>query len=117
VQVDALGSGTFTTREGDQKPFTKKIEVNYVQGQKQPVKVEWTQNSKFLTGGYKVEIYNNGFKIGEGVVTLKKVFFYYLSSLTNAKTISVNKTLFTFDKLIAINAERKHSKTVGEICR
>src|SRR6185312_1529583 len=72
VQVDALGSGTFTTREGDQKPFTKKIEVNYVQGQKQPVKVEWTQNSKFLTGGYKVEIYNNGFKIGEGVVTLKK---------------------------------------------
>jgi hypothetical protein len=72
VQVDALGSGAFTTRDGVQKPFTKKIEVNYVQGQKQPVKVEWTQNSKFITGGYKVEIYNNGFKIGEGVVTLKK---------------------------------------------
>ncbi|MGN6193804.1 MAG: coiled-coil domain-containing protein [Ginsengibacter sp.] len=72
VQVDALGSGTFTTRDGVQKPFTKKIEVNYVQGQKQPVKVEWSQNSKFITGGYKVEIYNNGFKIGEGVVTLKK---------------------------------------------
>lgn len=72
VQVDALGSGTFTTRDGEQKPFTKKITVNYVQGQKQPVKVEWSQNSKFTTGGYKVEIYNNGFKIGEGVVTLKK---------------------------------------------
>lgn len=72
VSVDALGSGTFTTRDGVQKPFTKKIQVNYVQGQKQPVKVEWSQNSRFQTGQYKIEIYNNGFKIGEGVVSLKK---------------------------------------------
>ncbi|MGN6531559.1 MAG: hypothetical protein ACTHK0_07385 [Ginsengibacter sp.] len=72
VQVDALGSGTFTTRDGVQKPFTKKIQINYVQGQKQPVKVEWSQNSKFQTGDYKIEIYNNGFKIGAGVRTLKK---------------------------------------------
>jgi hypothetical protein len=72
VQVDALGSGTFTTREGIQKPYTKKIQVNYVQGQKQPVKVEWSQNSKFQTGDYKISIYNNGFEIGEGTVTLKK---------------------------------------------
>jgi DNA repair exonuclease SbcCD ATPase subunit len=70
--VDALGSGTFTTRDGVQKPFTKKIQVNYVQGQKQPVKVEWTPNSKFETGAYKIQIYNNGFKIGEGVCNLKK---------------------------------------------
>jgi len=72
VQVDALGSGTFTTRSGVQKPFTKKIQVNYVQGQKQPVKVEWSQNSKFQTGDYKISIYNNGFEIGQGTVTLKK---------------------------------------------
>lgn len=72
VQVDALGSGTFTTRDGVQKPFTKKIQINYVQGQKQPVQVEWSQNSRFQTGQYRIEIYNNGFKIGEGVVSLKK---------------------------------------------
>jgi hypothetical protein len=72
VSVEALGSGTFTTRENEQKAFTKKIQVNYVQGQKQPVSVEWSQNSKFQTGAYKVAIYNNGFKIGNGVVTLKK---------------------------------------------
>ena len=72
VQVDELGSGTFTTRDGVQKPFTKKIQVNYVQGQKQPVKVEWSQNSKFQTGNYKIAIYNNGFEIGDGTVTLKK---------------------------------------------
>ena len=72
VMVDALGSGTFTTRDGVQKSFTKKIQINYVQGQKQPVTVEWSQNSKFQTGNYKIEIYNNGFKIGEGTRSLKK---------------------------------------------
>lgn len=72
VSVEALGSGTFVTRDGVSKSFTKKIQINYVQGQKQPVSVEWSQNSKFQTGDYKIEIYNNGFKIGEGSVTLKK---------------------------------------------
>lgn len=72
VTVDALGSGKFVTRDGTEKAFTKKVEVNYVQGEKQPVTVEWTQNSDFQTGNYKIEIYNNGFKIGEGVVTFKK---------------------------------------------
>ncbi|MEO8820031.1 MAG: hypothetical protein ABI374_04250 [Ginsengibacter sp.] len=72
VQVEALGSGTFTTRDGMQKAYTKKLQVNYVQGQKQPVKVEWSQNSRFQTGNYKISIYNNGFQIGEGTVTLKK---------------------------------------------
>jgi len=72
VTVDALGSGTFVTRDGVERPFTKKIRINYVQGQKEPVKVEWSQNSNFQTGNYKIEIYNNGFKIGEGVRNLKK---------------------------------------------
>lgn len=72
VTVDALGSGKFVTRDGTEKPFTKKVQINYVQGQKQPVTVEWTQNSNFQTGNYKIEIYNNGFKIGEGVRSFKK---------------------------------------------
>jgi len=72
VTVDALGSGKFVTRDGTEKPFTKKVQINYVQGEKQPVTVEWTQNSDFKTGNYKIEIYNNGFKIGEGVRSFKK---------------------------------------------
>jgi hypothetical protein len=72
VAVDALGSGKFVTRDGTEKAFTKKVQINYVQGQKQPVTVEWTQNSNFQTGNYKIEIYNNGFKIGEGVRSFKK---------------------------------------------
>jgi len=72
VVVEALGSGKFVTRDGAEKLFTKKVQINYVQGEKQPVTVEWTQNSGFQTGNYKIEIYNNGFKIGEGVRTFKK---------------------------------------------
>jgi hypothetical protein len=72
VVVDALGSGKFVTRDGVERPFTKKVQINYVQGQKQPVTVEWSQNSDFQTGNYKIEIYNNGFKIGEGVRSFKK---------------------------------------------
>jgi hypothetical protein len=72
VAVDALGSGKFTIRDGSEIAFTKKVQINYVQGQKQPVTVEWSQNSNFQTGNYKIEIYNNGFKIGEGVRSFKK---------------------------------------------
>jgi hypothetical protein len=72
VAVDALGSGKFVTRDGVERQFTKKIQINYEQGQKEPVKVEWSQNSNFQTGNYKIEIYNNGFKIGEGVRSFKK---------------------------------------------
>jgi hypothetical protein len=72
VAVEALGSGKFVTREGTEKIFTQKVAVDYVTGQKKTVNVEWKQNSAFETGDYKIEIYHNGFKIGEGVRTFKK---------------------------------------------
>ena len=72
VTVDALGSGKFLTRDGAEKAFTKKVQINYMQGEKMPVTIEWSQNSDFQTGNYKIEIYNNGFKIGQGVVSFKK---------------------------------------------
>jgi cell division protein FtsL len=72
VAVEALGSGKFVTREGIERLFTKKIQVNYNQGEKQNVTVEWKQNSDFQTGNYKIEVYNNGFKVGEGVRNFKK---------------------------------------------
>ena len=72
VSVEALGSGNFTTRDTGNKVFTVKKSVDYVQGQVLPVEVSWKQNSKFHKGEYKVEIYNNGFKIGAGSVSLRK---------------------------------------------
>ncbi len=72
IVVEALGSGKFTTRDGAEKLFTHKIEINYAQGQRQTVSFDWKQNSNFATGNYKIEVYQNGFKIGEGVCVFKK---------------------------------------------
>lgn len=66
------GSGTFNTREGNQKTFTKKLDINYQQSEKQNVSFDWKQPNGFGIGTYKVEVYNNGFKIGQGSKELKK---------------------------------------------
>jgi hypothetical protein len=72
VAVEALGSGKFTTREGEEKFFTHKVEISYTQGQKQTVSFDWKQNTNFATGSYKIEVFHNGFKIGEGTRVFKK---------------------------------------------
>jgi myosin heavy subunit len=72
VAVEALGSGKFVTRDGVEKLFTKKVQINYNQGEKQTVTIEWKQNSDFQTGNYRIEVYHNGFKIGEGIRNFKK---------------------------------------------
>ncbi len=69
---EALGSGKFNTRNGEQKYFTQKIDINYTQGQRLAVSIDWKQNTNFEKGDYKIEVYNNGFKIGEGISNLKK---------------------------------------------
>lgn len=75
VTVEALGSGTFTTREEGDKFFTNKIAVDYTQGQKKSVQFDWKQNSAFQKGTYKVQVYQNGFQIGSGSVDFKKSGF------------------------------------------
>lgn len=72
VAVQALGSGTFSTREGEEKPYTQRLDVNYTQNRKQSVSFDWKQGSNFNTGNYKIEVYNNGFKVGEGYKPLRK---------------------------------------------
>ncbi|HMJ48607.1 MAG TPA: hypothetical protein VK498_14850 [Ferruginibacter sp.] len=72
VAVEALGSGSFSTRDGQQKLFTHKLDVNYTQAKKQTVSFDWKQNTNFTTGNYKIEVYNNGFKVGEAYRPLKK---------------------------------------------
>lgn len=72
IAVQAMGSGTFNDREGAVKPYTQKIDINYIQNKKQTVSFDWKQNSNFETGNYKIEVYNNGFKVGEGNRSLKK---------------------------------------------
>ncbi|HEU5166677.1 MAG TPA: hypothetical protein VFU29_14100 [Chitinophagaceae bacterium] len=69
--ISEASGGTFTTREEGDKSFTSKLTVPYEQGKRQNVQLPLTQN-KFQVGDYKIQVYHNGFKIGEGVTTLKK---------------------------------------------
>jgi phage shock protein A len=72
VAVEALGSGTFSTREEGDKLYTAKLPVEFEAGKRKNVQFAWKQNSDFQRGNYKIEIYHNGFKIGEGTRELKK---------------------------------------------
>lgn len=66
-----LGSATLTTRQEGDRQFTFKTTAEYEQGTRKNVQVPLRRND-FQTGNYKIEIYQNGFKIAEGVRTLKK---------------------------------------------
>lgn len=68
----ASGSGTFDTREEGTKTYTNKVDIPYEQGKRSEVSFDWKQEAKYQLGQYKIEVYHNGFKIGEGTKTLKK---------------------------------------------
>ncbi len=72
VTIPANGSGSFQTRDEGEKVFTNKMDVNYEQGKRTPVSFDWKQENHYQTGNYKIEIYHNGYKIGEGTKSLKK---------------------------------------------
>ena len=70
-KVISSGGNVLTTRNDGDKPFTARISINYDQGTRKSVQFPVTQDN-FSTGNYKIEIYHNGFKIGDGVRSLKK---------------------------------------------
>lgn len=71
VAPDA-GSATFVTRDEGQKAFTAKVPVDIQMAQKKNVEFAFTPGSNFQQGKYTIQIYQNGFKIGEGTRELKK---------------------------------------------
>ncbi|MEI6185110.1 MAG: hypothetical protein WCP65_06230, partial [Bacteroidota bacterium] len=64
--------GTFGLRDGSDKSYTNKVDVAYEQGKVSKVSFNWKPGTKFVPGSYKIEIYNNGFKIGEAIKDLRK---------------------------------------------
>jgi len=55
------------------KTFTNKVDLQYEQGKRTPVSFDWKPEAgKYQTGDYKIEIYQNGYKIGQGTKSLKK---------------------------------------------
>lgn len=72
ISEEALGSGTFTTREEGDKTFTAKVPVDVETAKKKYVEFGFKPDENFQQGSYTIQIYQNGFKIGEGVRELKK---------------------------------------------
>jgi hypothetical protein len=72
IALQAVGTGTFSTRTGQEIPYTQRLDVNYTQNKRQTVSFEWRPSTNFSTGNYKIEVYNNGFKVGEGYKDLRK---------------------------------------------
>ena len=67
---------TFVSREEGAKVYTLRVDSTYEQGKRKTIKADWKNTTgKYQVGDYKISIYNNGFKIGEGVKNLKKSTF------------------------------------------
>lgn len=70
TDANAAASILNTRTDGD-KQYTSKVSLDYTQGERKTIQFP-IRNTDFSTGDYKIEIYHNGFKIGEGVRSLKK---------------------------------------------
>jgi len=71
IREEALGSGSISTRQDGQVDFTTKIDVEYQQGESKKIDFDLRQGEKYVKGNYSILVYQNGFKIGEGIATLK----------------------------------------------
>jgi myosin heavy subunit len=67
-------TGKINTREDGTKAYSNKLSVQYEQNKELPISYD-IKNVKFTEGEYLVEIYHNGFKIGEGKTKLTKSLF------------------------------------------
>jgi predicted nucleic acid-binding Zn-ribbon protein len=68
----AVNNGMFTTREDGDKSYAFKMPIRYESGKKSHIEYPWKQDDDFQRGNYKIEVYHNGFKIGESTRELKK---------------------------------------------
>ncbi len=68
----SVSEGTIKTRDGNEINYTNKVNVNYEQGKVTPVSFDWKPSTEFIPGDYQIEVYHNGYKIGETVKTMKK---------------------------------------------
>jgi hypothetical protein len=71
IKEEPLASGSINTRQDGQVDFTTKIDVEYKQGEAKNISFDLRQTDKYVKGNYTVIVYQNGFKIGEGIATLK----------------------------------------------
>ncbi|RYD55216.1 MAG: hypothetical protein EOP56_16855 [Sphingobacteriales bacterium] len=68
----AYGSGVTSTSDGQTLNYTLAKPIDLKQGEPvQNITLDWKQDSDYQKGSYTIEIFNEGYKIGNGTVTLK----------------------------------------------
>lgn len=72
ITTDATNNATFTTRDEGTKSFTAKLPVDLQTAKTKNVEFAFAPGSHFKEGSYKIQIYQNGFLIGEKTRELKK---------------------------------------------
>ena len=66
------GSETFSTRDAVSLPYTAKVSVDLETAKKKNVEFAFTPGTNLIQGNYTVQIYQNGFLIGQSTKELKK---------------------------------------------
>lgn len=65
-------SGRMRTIKGDEIKYSALKEIDFVKNQSsENIITEWLQYDNYLKGNYKIELYNQGYKIGEGSAQLR----------------------------------------------
>jgi len=71
IKETALGSGSFETRQDGQLDYTTKLNTEYTQGESKSINFDLKQADAYSKGSYSIVVYQNGFKIGQGIAMLK----------------------------------------------
>ncbi len=72
LSTPSNASGVMNTSTGDQIKYS--VLKNIVLTQNQPVKdvsIDWQQDGDYAKGTYRIEVYNEGYKVGSGSVELR----------------------------------------------
>ncbi|MEO8721469.1 MAG: hypothetical protein ABI297_01840 [Ginsengibacter sp.] len=72
VTTPASSGDTFTTRDDGNKSFTAKLPVDLETAKTKNVQFAFAPGAHFQQGSYKIQIYQNGFLIGEKTRELRK---------------------------------------------
>ena len=70
--ITTTETAQFTTREEGDKSYTAKLPVEFETAKTKNVNFSFVPGTSFQQGNYKIQIYQNGFLIGEGTKELKK---------------------------------------------
>lgn len=72
IQIDAEGSGVLTMADtGEQVPYTKAVSFDF-DGSAASHCTDWSvESQQYSEGTYTAQLYNKGYFVGEGMVTLK----------------------------------------------